>query len=129
MELLDDIKELRVYFRKEYKDLRLNAQLWGTAWQYIDSETKNHLAESAHREGERDANEVDSVDSGGMLEQATTLARPETEALREAPKPPRTSSANSSPNSTMRDRYNGLGSDRTSVDHNTPATKRRRLCP
>jgi hypothetical protein len=34
-QLLDDIKAMRQYLRIEHKDLRVNAQCWGTAWFYI----------------------------------------------------------------------------------------------
>jgi hypothetical protein len=126
-ELIDDIKELRVYLRKEYKDLRLNGQCWGTAWQYIDSEMKNRLAKAAHGERDRDADEDNTVDSGDLLEQATTLARPETETRRRVPKLPRTNSANTAPNSLLRNGYNGLGSGEASENHNISASKKRRL--
>jgi hypothetical protein len=34
-QLLDDIKAMRQYLRIEHKDLRVNAQCWGTSWYYI----------------------------------------------------------------------------------------------
>jgi hypothetical protein len=34
-QLLDDIKAMRQYLRIEHKDLRVNAQCWGTSWFYI----------------------------------------------------------------------------------------------
>lgn len=34
-ELLDDIKAMRQYLRVEHKDLRVNAQCWGTSWYFI----------------------------------------------------------------------------------------------
>jgi hypothetical protein len=35
VQLLDDIKAMRQYLRIEHKDLRVNAQCWGTSWYYI----------------------------------------------------------------------------------------------
>jgi hypothetical protein len=34
-QLIDDIKAMRQYLRIEHKDLRVNAQCWGTSWYYI----------------------------------------------------------------------------------------------
>jgi len=37
-ELLADVKEMRRYLRFHHKDLRVNAQCWGTSWTYITEE-------------------------------------------------------------------------------------------
>ncbi|KAL5317190.1 hypothetical protein ACEPPN_014285 [Leptodophora sp. 'Broadleaf-Isolate-01'] len=34
-QLLEDVKEMRMFLRKKHKDLRVNAQCWTTAWTFI----------------------------------------------------------------------------------------------
>lgn len=49
-QLLEDVKEMRRHLRLKHKDLRVNAQCWTTAWEYIieiGSERSNSTTEEA----------------------------------------------------------------------------------
>ncbi|TAQ88686.1 hypothetical protein B7494_g2962 [Chlorociboria aeruginascens] len=46
--LIGDIKELRYYLREHQKDLRLNAQCWATAWEFIQNELPRRRPPNIH---------------------------------------------------------------------------------
>jgi hypothetical protein len=60
-QLLDDVKDMRRHLRVNHKDLRVNAQCWATAWEYIVSiKTSNNTSQG----------------EGAILDSEITLSQP-----------------------------------------------------
>ncbi|KAK0110123.1 hypothetical protein ONS95_002776 [Cadophora gregata] len=93
-QLLEDVKEMRLFLRKKHKDLRVNAQCWNTAWSFITKEmdvrlsssTKLHLSIEGRRPGEgpsssatsgRDSSGADGSERGSSPLSSAPSCEPE----------------------------------------------------
>lgn len=97
MELLEDVKFMRIYLRQKHRDLRVNAQCWTTAWQYITDEMDIRRASSASLhpsiEGVTssggNSSGVDGSDTISELSSAPSSPEPEVRPVKKARPPPR----------------------------------------
>ena len=93
-QLLEDVKEMRLFLRKKHKDLRVNAQCWNTAWSFITKEmdvrlsssSKLHLSIEGRRPGEgqsssatsgRDSSGADGSERGSSPLSSAPSSEPE----------------------------------------------------
>ncbi len=65
-ELLDDVGEMRKYLRGKHRDLRVNAQCWSTAWEFITEVMERRIGELALVEVDEDGSAVNSVENGNQ---------------------------------------------------------------
>jgi hypothetical protein len=70
-QLLDAVKKLRLHLRLKHKDLRLNAQCWGTVWRYI-----NRIADEPPDEPRQNrASEEDDINALIAIPERTTRSQ------------------------------------------------------
>ncbi len=63
-ELLDDVGEMRKYLRGKHRDLRVNAQCWNTAWEFITEVMEKRIGELPLAEADEDDGVVNSAENG-----------------------------------------------------------------
>ena len=66
-ELLEDVKEMRQQLRIKHKDLRVNAQCWITAWEYIMGLEKRRPSASNLPDAESSSGIADGKTIGGSV--------------------------------------------------------------
>jgi hypothetical protein len=73
--LIDDVKEMRLYLRRNHKDLRLNNQCWATVWKFIDTEIIKLRGDGQAVPGRGVATSADEESSDDELVPASRRAR------------------------------------------------------
>jgi hypothetical protein len=109
--LLGDIKEMRMYLRREHKDLRLNPACWATVWKFIEVDLiRLRGGRGAVQKGGAAANTVDGGDDDDSGDEGTQDPLGITPAT-----PVRGVRASAAGNSSSQPRAARMGSSRTGV--------------